>query len=191
MGVAHKYFSLTSDKILCKCAFSCVYLCLFVLQGDTSTMDTGAVIMKDVNDICEQMAVLIVHRKENKVLTPQPVQKKKSELDIPVCQLSPQTKIEVKNFLKETADDFDVHHIPLDEKRSSINLLKSIIQEAGRRYGFEEKNWPAKVMSEHLPNERIETLQRILKSDSQLHPPISQADDPCKCYWWHVMQLLA
>lgn len=142
-------------------------------------MDTGAVIIKSVDDIIEQLEVLMVHKKSDDIKH-KPVKEKKSELNIPVYQLSPNTKIEVQNFLKQTADDFDVCHIPLDEKRSSINLLKSIIQEAGRRFGFEEKNWPAKVMSEHLPNERIETLQRILKSESQLQPINNEESEPCK-----------
>ena len=71
-----------------------------------------------------------------------------SILNKPLGELSPHSRREVQCLLQEAADNMDVSGIDIDDTHSSIELVWSIIKEAGRRFGFGEDDWPKKMMNE-------------------------------------------
>lgn len=112
--------------------------------------------MNTVDDLIQQLESLMVHDDcGDKNSGDSPASSKSSALAIPVCELSPNTKKEVHYILQETADSLEVNKISLDETQSSIELVRSLIAEAGMRYGFEEEDWPCKVASENLGNQEV------------------------------------
>lgn len=64
-----------------------------------------------------------------------------STITKPISQLSPKTQKEIHSLLKETADALDVTNVSIDDSRSSLQLLRSIIIEAGKRFGLNEASW--------------------------------------------------
>lgn len=72
-------------------------------------------------------------------------------LRTPIRELSPDSKMLLYHLLEEAVDTMDAVGLKdheIDDSQSSIELVLSIVREAGKRFGLSEDDWPQKILTE-------------------------------------------
>lgn len=108
-------------------------------------------VIETVDELIDQIENLLDNNEENDVISDSTISCK-SVSSTPIQSLCPSTKKEVWALLKETADALNVGDISMDMNLSSIQLLQSVIHEAGRRLGFSDYTWAKQLVRSNDSN---------------------------------------